>query len=96
MRKLYTLCLCAVLCACGGNGKQQAPATTEKIVELISNGVWNNIVSPRDKETLEHFTVWTKRDNSDYYSSTREAYWRCDLEELWDMLEEMDLNPVKE
>lgn len=41
--------------------------TTDKIVELISNGVWNNIVSPRDKETLEHFTEWTKRDNSDYY-----------------------------
>lgn len=40
---------------------------TEKIVELISNGVWNNIVSPRDKETLEHFTEWTKRDDSDYY-----------------------------
>lgn len=38
-----------------------------KIEELISNGVWNNIVSPRDKETLDHFTKWTKRDNSDYY-----------------------------
>lgn len=41
--------------------------TIEKIEELISNGVWNNIVSPRDKETLELFTEWTKRDNSEYY-----------------------------
>jgi hypothetical protein len=37
-----------------------------------------------------------ERDNSDYYSSTREAYWRCDLKELWDMLDEMGLNPIKE
>ena len=41
--------------------------TIEKVNELISNGVWNNIVSPRDKKTLDHFTEWTKRDNSDYY-----------------------------
>ncbi len=41
--------------------------TIGKIEELISNGVWNNIVSPRDKESLAHFTEWTKRDNSDYY-----------------------------
>ena len=33
MRKLYTLCLCAVLCACGGNGKQQASITSEKATE---------------------------------------------------------------
>lgn len=41
--------------------------TTEKIIELISNGVWNNILSPEDKETLEHFTKWTKKENSNYY-----------------------------
>ncbi len=41
--------------------------TIGKIEKLISNGVWNNIVSPRDKETLDHFMEWTKRDNSDYY-----------------------------
>ena len=33
MKKLYTLCLCAVLCACGGNGKQQASTTSEKATE---------------------------------------------------------------
>ena len=33
MRKLYTLCLCAVLCACGGNGKQQTSTTSEKATE---------------------------------------------------------------
>ena len=33
MKKLYTLCLCAVLCACGGNAKQQASATHEKMEE---------------------------------------------------------------
>ena len=33
MRKLYTLYLCAILCACGGNGMQQASATPEEIVE---------------------------------------------------------------
>ena len=33
MRKIYTLCLCAILCACGGNGKQQASATSEKATE---------------------------------------------------------------
>ena len=41
--------------------------TIEKIETLISNGVWSTIVSPRDKETLEVYTEWTKRDNSEYY-----------------------------
>lgn len=41
--------------------------TVEKIEELISNGVWNNIVAPKDKETLKLFTEWTGRENSDYY-----------------------------
>ena len=41
--------------------------TTEKITELISNGVWSTIVSPRDKETLGIYTEWTKRDSSEYY-----------------------------
>ncbi len=33
MKKIHTLCLCATLCACGGNGKQQSSVMTEKIVE---------------------------------------------------------------
>lgn len=41
--------------------------TTEKVHELVKNGIWNNIVSPKDNETLKHFTEWTKRENSDYY-----------------------------
>lgn len=41
--------------------------TIEKVTDLISNGVWNNIVSPRDKEVLEHFTKWAKRGDSSYY-----------------------------
>lgn len=62
---------------CGGwqwnDGKGLLPLlknqfdTTEKIIELISNGVWNNIVSPRNKETLEHFKEFTKKPDSDYY-----------------------------
>jgi len=55
------------------DGKGLLPAlkkyfsTLEKIKELISNGVWNNMVLPIDRETLERFTTWTKRKNSDYY-----------------------------
>lgn len=38
-----------------------------KIEELVSHGVWNNIVAPWDYELLEHFTEWTKRKNSAYH-----------------------------
>lgn len=41
--------------------------TIEKVNELISNGVWNNIITPQDKDTLEHFKEWTERPNTDYY-----------------------------
>lgn len=41
--------------------------TLEKVQELVKNGIWNNIVFPKDKDTLEHFTEWTKKENSDYY-----------------------------
>lgn len=41
--------------------------TKEKVLELIRNGVWNNIVFPNDKEILGVFTEWTKRENSNYY-----------------------------
>lgn len=41
--------------------------TLNKVQELIKNGVWNNIVSPKDTETLKRFTEWTKRDDSQYY-----------------------------
>lgn len=33
MKKIHTLCLCAILCACGGNAKQQASATIENAIE---------------------------------------------------------------
>ena len=33
MKKLYLILTCATFCACGGNGKQQASAITEEIVE---------------------------------------------------------------
>ena len=33
MKKFYLILTCAALCACGDNGKQQASAITEKIVE---------------------------------------------------------------
>ena len=33
MKKIHALCLCAILCSCGGNGKQQTSVITEKIVE---------------------------------------------------------------
>ena len=36
MKKLYTLCLCAVLCACGGNAKQQNSDSDEKVEEEIT------------------------------------------------------------
>ena len=48
------------------------------------------------KKLYKNCVRMEERDNSDYYSSTREAYWRCDLKELWNMLDEMGLNPVKE
>ena len=41
--------------------------STEKIDNLISKGVWNNIVSADDTETLEYFKEFTVRPNSDYY-----------------------------
>ena len=41
--------------------------TVEKVGELIKNGVWNNIVSPKNKDLLHHFETWAKRPNSDYY-----------------------------
>ena len=33
MKKIHALCLCVILCSCGGNGKQQTSVTSEKIVE---------------------------------------------------------------
>lgn len=41
--------------------------TLEKVQVLIKNGVWNNMFSPEDTETLKHFTEWSKRDDSCYY-----------------------------
>jgi len=41
--------------------------TTEKIVELIQNGVWSTIISPKDNEALEVYSEWTKRKNSIYH-----------------------------
>lgn len=41
--------------------------TEEKIKKLIMNGVWNNIVSPKDEGTLTHFKKWTKREGTAYY-----------------------------
>ena len=35
-----------------------------------------------------------ERSNSDYYSNTREAFYRCDLEKLYDMLETMGIYKV--
>lgn len=32
-----------------------------------------------------------ERSNCDYYTQAREGYWRCDLEKLYEMLEEMGL-----
>lgn len=40
--------------------------TVEKIQELISNGVWNNIAGPRDKQEINQFMKWAKRQGSDY------------------------------
>ena len=33
MKKFYLILTCAALCACGGNGKQQASTTSEKETE---------------------------------------------------------------
>lgn len=41
--------------------------TVEKVNELLSNGVWNNIVSPQNKEIFNLFSEWTKIPNSEYY-----------------------------
>lgn len=41
--------------------------TPDKIHTLISNGVWNNMVSPYDTARLAHFTEFTMRKDSDYY-----------------------------
>jgi len=55
------------------DGKGLLPAlkrnfdTLDKVKTLISNGVWNNLVKPRNKKTLECYTEWSKRENSDYY-----------------------------
>ena len=40
--------------------------TVEKIQELISNGVWNNITGPRDKQEINQFMEWANRQGSDY------------------------------
>lgn len=42
-------------------------STKEKVIELVKNGVWNTIVAPNDKETLDTFKNWTTRTNSAYY-----------------------------
>lgn len=44
--------------------------TIEKVDNLISNGVWNNIIAPQDTDTLEHFKEWTERPNTNYYIVT--------------------------
>lgn len=40
--------------------------TVEKIQELISNGVWNNIAGPHDKQEIKQFMEWANRQGSDY------------------------------
>lgn len=44
--------------------------TLEKVDELIHNGVWNNIVSPKNKENLSIFNEFCSRQNSSYYMVT--------------------------
>ncbi len=43
------------------------------------------------KKLYNNTVTMEERDNSDYYSRATEAYWRCDLEKLWDMLKEMGI-----
>lgn len=42
--------------------------TIEQVNELIHNGVWNNISSPRDNEKLKIFKEFSSRPNSSYYT----------------------------
>lgn len=42
--------------------------TIEKVDELIHNGVWNSISSPRDKDRFEMFKEFSERPNSCYYT----------------------------
>lgn len=41
--------------------------TLEKVQELIRNGVWSTMVSPKDTGNLKRFTEWTERKDSCYY-----------------------------
>ena len=43
------------------------------------------------KKLYNNCVVIEERSNSDYYSHTQEAFYRCDLEKLWNMLEEMGI-----
>lgn len=41
--------------------------TLEKAKELIKNGVWNNIVAPKETDRLRRYMGWTENDDSCYY-----------------------------
>lgn len=71
------------------------PCNFDEFDELIEK-ICPTITFLQYKKLYKNCVRMEERDNSDYYSSTREAYWRCDLKELWDMLDEMGLNPIKE
>ena len=66
------------------------PCNFDEFDELLEK-ICPTITFLQYKKLYKNCVTLEERDNSDYYSRCTEAYWRCDLEKLWDMLEEMGI-----
>ena len=66
----------------------EKPCDFEKFDGLLEE-ICPSITFLHYKKLFSNCVEVCERDNSDYYSSCKEAYYRCDLTKLFDMLREM-------
>lgn len=68
----------------------EPPLNFDAFDELLEK-VCPTITFLQYKKLYNACVTMEEKTNSDYYSRIEVAYWRCDLEKLWDMLEEMGI-----
>lgn len=71
------------------------PLNFDEFDELLEN-ICPQITYLQYKKIYAKCVTKEDRSNCDYYTQAREGFWRCDLEKLYEMLEDMDLYRVDE
>lgn len=72
----------------------ESPCNFDEFDELIEK-ICPTITFLQYKKLYANCVNVEERSNSDYYSNTREAFYRCDLEKLYNMLNDMDIYKVE-